>query len=145
MKPARSILPAVDQTIEEANGRREARVARAVGHTVAANGGETAAQAARPTRAGAAQPDRSVEFRPPGDALLAGQRGAVTSAPPPKASARDRKMATATLIRISSLATLSTTFGIVASGPIAASDQRPGATSSPPWRFPRAARSRWPE
>jgi pilus assembly protein CpaC len=103
MKPARSILPAVDPAIGEANGPRVTIVA------------------------GAARPDRSAEFRPSGDALSARGRRPATSAPPPKVSTRDRKMATATLIRISSLATLITTFGIVASGPIAASDQRPGA------------------
>jgi pilus assembly protein CpaC len=140
MKPARSILPAVDQAIEEANRQRETRVARGVVHAVFAYGAAAAVRAAQCTGMGAAHPDRSLsDGKPavsdarsgrPGGVRVFCTRAATMSAPPLNVSTRDRNMATTTLIRITWLATMIATSGIATVSPTAASDQRPGATNA---------------
>jgi pilus assembly protein CpaC len=111
MEPARSIVPAIDRTIEEANGQR-----------VLAVGSATRRRYPAPT----------VIASGPASATRFALRSTTMSAPRPKAPTRDRTMATTMLTRIAALATSITALGIVAIGPTSASDQRPvGAGAAP--------------
>ncbi len=107
MKPARSIVPAIDRLLETANGRR----------VVAIGGAASAPAVAALARAGVARIRRAgAAFR--GNTMM--------SARGPRAPTKDRNMARTTLTRAASLAALIATLGIVAISPTAASDQRIG-------------------
>jgi pilus assembly protein CpaC len=112
MKPARSIVPAIDRLLETANGRR----------VVAIGGAASSPAVAALARAGMARICRA------GAAFLG---NTMMSAPAPRAPTRDRNMARTTLTRATSLAALITTLGIVAISPTAASDQRIGDANAP--------------
>jgi len=112
MKPARSIVPAIDQVLETAIGRRVAAIGGAA--SSAAVAALACAGTARICGAGAA-------FL--GSTMM--------SAPGPRAPTRDRNMARTTLTRATSLAALITTLGVVATSPTAASDQRIGDANAP--------------
>jgi pilus assembly protein CpaC len=132
MKPARSILPAIDQAIEEANGQRVAMM------------GRTARLALLPLKAAKrSEPHPAILALGPArfgrtdgkfarlSSDLARLRDAALPAPPLKVPTRDHTMARATLTRTTSLAALITIFGIVAINPTSASDQRIGAVNAP--------------
>jgi pilus assembly protein CpaC len=144
MKPARSILPAIDQTIEEANGRRVAAARRGVAGAVVATGRQAAA-CGMTGRIGieAASRGRSASHGKPlvsddesGRPSSSGRCHAVRfgsttmSAPTPRASRKDCNMTRPTLIRTASLAALVTTLTMIAINPTSASDQRVGGANT---------------
>ena len=107
MKPARSIVPAIDQALETANGQR----------VVAIGGAATSPAVAALARAAMACICRV------GAPFFS---STMMSAPGPRAPTRDRNMARTTLNRTTSLAALIMTLGTGAISPTAASDQRIG-------------------
>jgi pilus assembly protein CpaC len=129
MNPARSNVPAIDQTVEEANGQRVVVVGSAAPLAACAATRHSEIDAAHPGRAAsnrepaACSDDKSGR---PGLGNVACFISTTMSVPRPKVPTRDRNMARTTLIRTTSLAALIATLGIVAISPIAASDQRPG-------------------
>jgi pilus assembly protein CpaC len=127
MKPARSIVPAIDHTVEKANGQRVVAIGSAAPLAAGASIRHPGIDAARPGRGAtnrkpaACSDDKS--GRPSlGD--VACFRSTTMSAAKPRVPTRDRNMARTTLIRITSRAALITTLGIVAIGPASAGDQR---------------------
>jgi pilus assembly protein CpaC len=104
MKPARSIMPAIDPTVEESNGQRVMVIV----------------DSAAPLAASSRQAREAV----PRASTRQNFHRTTMSAPGPEAPTRDRNMARTMLIRTTSLAALITTLGIVAISPISASDQR---------------------
>jgi pilus assembly protein CpaC len=107
MKPARSIVPAIDQAFETANGQR----------VVAIGGAASSLAVAALARAAMACICRV------GAPFFS---STMMSAPGPRAPTRNRNMARTTLNRTTSLAALIMTLGIGAISPTAASDQRIG-------------------
>jgi pilus assembly protein CpaC len=107
MKPARSIVPAIDQALETANGLQVVAIGGAA---------SSAAVAARARAAMACICRVGVPFF----------SSTMMSAPGPRAPTRDRNMARTTLNRTTSLAALIMTLGLGAISPTAASDQRIG-------------------
>ena len=106
MKPARSIVPAIDPTVEETDGQRVVVIV----------------DSAAPFAASSRQAREAV----PGASTRQNFHRTTMSAPGPEAPMRDRNMARTMLIRTTSLAALISTLGIVAISPISASDQRTG-------------------
>jgi hypothetical protein len=136
MKPARSILPAIDQTIEEANSRRVAAARRGVARAVVATGRQAAAcgmtwrigieAVSRGRSASHGKPLVSDdESGRPGSfgRSHAVRLGSTTmSAPLSRASTKDRDMTRTTLIRTASLAALIATLTLIAINPTSAAD-----------------------
>jgi pilus assembly protein CpaC len=127
MKPAPSIVPAVDPTVEKANGQRVVATGSAAPLAAGAEIRPPGTDAARPGRGAtnrepaACSNDKSGR---PGLADVDCFRSTTMSASRPRVPTRDRNMARTTLIRTTSLAALITTLGIVAISPTSAGDQR---------------------
>jgi pilus assembly protein CpaC len=120
MKPARRILPAIDQTVEAANGQRVALGSPALPNPPALVDPHLKPAACIDDKSGRPSLGKADCF---GNATM--------SAPRLKAPTRDRNMATTTLIRTTSLAAVAATLGIAVIGPTSASDQRVGDANAP--------------